>query len=468
MKKKTCFMLSLVLLLQGCAQAPAAESDTRAIAQTMLEDSAGTVTDSIAGSEQSGSGPTREELAENGNLGSTERVDDALTEPEVPEPEILEPEIREVTLAFAGDINFDDHWCNMIYYHAHAEALSDVIDEDYLECMRDADLFWINNEFTYSDRGTPLEGKMYTFRASPENVEFLAQMGADIVGLANNHVYDYGEEALLDTMETLQNAGIPYVGAGHDLAEAMSPVYFDLDGFTVAYVAASRAEKFKMTPQATETKAGILRCYDNTLFLEEIEEAAAHADYVIALPHWGTEYSTVLEEAQTQGAKAYIDAGADAVIGAHSHCLQGLELYEDKPVVYSLGNFWFNEKTLDTMMVVLHVTYEIDPLYENNKAKGIDVTKETDIAKETDITKKTDNRVLTTDYADQEQNSHDIASAPRILSVETEIVPGTQKGYVTTMADTPEERRRIFDYLEGISEGVRIDDEGIVIPVPIY
>ncbi|MBR1854959.1 MAG: CapA family protein [Lachnospiraceae bacterium] len=439
MKKKICLMLSLGLLLQGCGQAPAAQSDPRDIVQIPSEEMTGALEASMMESESVPNGdglgatgstemPAENGFAESKVLDSMEKsADDAFAE-----SQIWEPEIREITLAFAGDINFDDHWCNMVYYHSHAEALSDVIDEDYLECMRDADLFWINNEFTYSDRGAPLEGKMYTFRAAPENVGLLAEMGADIVGLANNHVYDYGEDALLDTMETLQNAGILYVGAGHDLAEAMSPVYFDLDGFTVAYVAASRAEKFKMTPQATETKAGILRCYDNTLFLEEIEEAAAHADYVIALPHWGTEYSTVLEEAQTQGAKAYIDAGADAVIGAHSHCLQGLELYEDKPVIYSLGNFWFNEKTLDTMMVVLHVTYE------------------------------TDNRVLVTDYADQEQNRHDIASAPRILSVETEIVPGTQAGYITTMADTTEERRRIFDYLEGISEGVRIDDEGML------
>ena len=402
LKKKVGFLLSFVFLLQGCGQATVME----AIPTT---DGGGVVVGEDSGMESQEGRSTENVIA------GTENAESKNAESESSESDIPEPEVHEITLAFAGDINFDDNWCNMIYYHSHADALSDVIDEDYLEYMRSADLFWINNEFTYSDRGAPLNGKMYTFRAAPENVELLTQMGADIVGLANNHVYDYGEEALIDTMDTLQNAGIPYVGAGHDLAEAMSPVYFDLDGFTVAYVAASRAEKFKMTPQATESSPGILRCYDNTLFLEEIEEAAAHADYVIALPHWGMEYSTVLEEAQTKGAKAYIDAGADAVIGAHSHCLQGLEIYEDKPVVYSLGNFWFNEKTLDTMMVVLHVTYE-----------------------------------------------EDSEEVPRILSVETEIVPGTQAGYITTMADTPEERRRIFDYLEGISEGIQIDSEGIV------
>lgn len=262
----------------------------------------------------------------------------------------------DITLAFAGDINFDDSWSVMSYYHAMGDDLDTVIDPEYLKLMREADIMWINNEFTYSNGGSPLTGKAYTFRARPENVNILHEMGVDIVGLANNHIYDYGKEAFLDTLDTLKEAGIPYVGAGHDLDEAKSPVYLDADGVTVAYVAASRAEKTKMTPQATDTEPGILRCYDNTLFLQSIEEAAKNADYVIALPHWGTEYSTILEEAQIKGAVEYIEVGADAVIGAHTHCLQETTEIEGKPVVYSLGNFWFNDKTLDTMLFEIHLS----------------------------------------------------------------------------------------------------------------
>ena len=295
LKKKVGFLLSFVFLLQGCGQAtvmeaiPTTEGGGVAVEEEISESPNATGEDAEYGVSAKGVvGDESQEVKGEGDAISgterseNERLDSTRPEPkksesvslmsESPIPDIPEPEVHEITLAFAGDINFDDNWCNMIYYHSHAEELSDVIDEDYLECMRSADLFWINNEFTYSDRGAPLNGKMYTFRTAPENVELLTQMGVDIVGLANNHVYDYGEEALIDTMDTLQNAGIPYVGAGHDLAEAMSPVYFDLDGFTIAYVAASRAEKFKMTPQATESSPGILRCYDNTLFLEEIEE----------------------------------------------------------------------------------------------------------------------------------------------------------------------------------------------------
>ena len=90
--------------------------------------------------------------------------------------------------------------------------------------------------------------------------------------------------------------------------------------------------------------------------MEVIREADANADIVLACVHWGTEYSTVLEEVQMTTGKLYLDAGADALIGSHSHCLQGMEFYNGKPVIYSLGNFWFNKRTLDTMLLNIHIS----------------------------------------------------------------------------------------------------------------
>ena len=317
------------------------------------------------------------------------------------------PEPFSVTLAFAGDINFDDNWCVMNYLHSLGDDLAEVIDPAYLEEMRSADLLWINNEFCYSDRGVPMAGKAYTFRSTPSNVKYLQEMGVDLAGLANNHVFDYGEDAFLDTLQTLQDADIPYVGAGKDLAEASAPIFLDADGVTIAYVAASRAEKNIMTPQAEADCPGILRCYDMTLFLDSIKKAAELADFVIALPHWGTEYSTTLEQAQIDGAHACIDAGADAVIGAHTHCLQGVTSYHEKPIAYSLGNFWFNERTLDTMLFELR----------------LNGTKTTD----------SDGTVSVT-----------------ISDVEPVILPGTQSGYVTTLAKG-ERRQEILDGIDAIS-----------------
>ena len=81
-----------------------------------------------------------------------------------------------------------------------------------MQITNESDLFYVNHEYTISDRGNPLAGKYYTFRAKPERMSILKEMGTDIVSLANNHVYDYGEEALLDTVDLLEKTGIPYVG----------------------------------------------------------------------------------------------------------------------------------------------------------------------------------------------------------------------------------------------------------------
>jgi poly-gamma-glutamate synthesis protein (capsule biosynthesis protein) len=205
-----------------------------------------------------------------------------------------------------------------------------------------------------------MEGKAYTFRAKPENTAYLLEMGVDIVSLANNHVYDYGREAFYDTLEHLTEAGIRYVGAGRDIEEAMLAQYYTINDLTIAYVAASRAEKYIMTPQASETRPGVLRTYDSTLFLEAVVTAKTNADLVIAYVHWGTEGSYVLESAQTSLARELIDHGADIVIGAHPHCLQGIEYYNGKPIVYSLGNFWFNTRTLATALLEVTINSPTD------------------------------------------------------------------------------------------------------------
>lgn len=355
------------------------------------------------------------DVAENGSGGGEKiatltPVDIKETEP--PALEISqEPEDTEYdfTLCFAGDINLDENWGTTQYMSAQENGIYDCISEELVALMQAADIMCLNNEFTYSSGGAPLAGKAYTFRANPERVEVLHQLGVDAVTLANNHVYDYGAEALLDTFQVLEEAQIPYFGAGRTLADAMRPLYLEVEGKTVALVAASRAEKNKMTPQATDTEPGILRCYDTELFLETIREAKENSDFCIAFVHWGTEYSFDLEQVQMDTGREYLDAGADVVIGAHSHCLQGMEYYDGKPIVYSLGNYWFNEKTLDTMLLQLH-------------------------------------------FSGDEETS----------GLTVQVIPAVQAGYRTTYAAEETERRRIYDFLEEISVNVKISDEGMV------
>ena len=363
------------------------------------------------GLNENNNNPT-ETVEENDDTAKNDEESNVLNSEENNEAKtVLESDIHpyDFTLCFAGDINLDDNWGTTIYMDSQPNGIYDCISKELIETMQNADVMCLNNEFTYTQRGEKIPGKLYHFRANPKRVEVLKELGVDIVKLANNHACDYGSQSLLDTMDTLTGAGIKYIGAGHNLQEAMTPVYMELDGKIVAFVAASRAEKNLKTPQATETEPGILRCYETELFVETIKEARKNADFVIAYVHWGTEYSDVLEEDQLSSGKEYLDAGADAVIGAHSHCLQGMEYSNGKPIIYSLGNYWFNEKTLDTMLLQLHFTGD-----DNNG------------------------------------------------SVEVKVIPAIQADYKTTIVNEDEEKERIFSYLESISINIEIDREGQV------
>jgi len=235
-------------------------------------------------------------------------------------------------------------------------------------------------------------------------VKYLKQLGVDVAGLANNHIYDYGKKAFLDTLLYLKKAGIKTMGAGKNIAEAKEPVYLTIQGKTIALVAATRAEKYIMTPEAGKNSPGVFRTYDDRQYVREIKKAGKKADYVIAYVHWGTEYSTTLEKAQIQQAKDYINAGADVVIGAHTHCLQGAGYYKGVPIIYSLGNFWFNEKTLYTTVL------------------------------EVDITKQG--------------------------KLSARMIPCLQSGKETKLLTKPVQTKKFVKYVNGISANARLDSEG--------
>lgn len=313
------------------------------------------------------------------------------------------------TLSFMGDVNLDDSWYTMAYMAQQENGIYDCFSADLLERMQSADLFCVNSEFAFTEGGEPLDGKAYTFRSKPSNVSIYQTMGVDLVTLANNHIYDYGAQGLTDTLATLDGAGIAYVGAGENLADASAPYYVELQGKTIAFVNASCAETYRFTPEATEDSSGILLCYDTTRFLQAIREAKSNADFVIACVHWGTDYEYEADEEQRSTAKDYIDAGADVIIGTHSHCLQGVEYYNGKPIFYSLGSCWFNQKTLSTFLLELHFTGD---------GNGGDVT--------------------------------------------FTVVPAIQSGCVTSLTQSDTEWNQVMDLLSDYSYDVHFSAEGVV------
>lgn len=291
-----------------------------------------------------------------GSSNPNENADDAPEEEEILDPYTfrLEPsEDGTVTFVFAGDILFDPAYAIYSTYRQRGEQLEQCISEELLAEMRSADVMMLNNEFPYSDRGEPLPDKTYTFRAAPESVSLLQDMGVDIVSLANNHAYDYGEVSLLDTLDILEQAGVPYVGAGRNLEEAVRPIYYLVGDYKIAVLSATQIERTSSphTRGATENTPGVFRCLETELLEEKIREAKEECDFVIVYIHWGTESTTELDWRQRDHTPLYVEAGADIIIGDHPHCLQEIGYVNGVPVIYSLGNFWFNSRTQDSCIV---------------------------------------------------------------------------------------------------------------------
>ncbi|MCM1261246.1 MAG: CapA family protein [Butyrivibrio sp.] len=263
-----------------------------------------------------------------------------------------------VSITFAGDILFDPDYGVMAALQLNGGNITNGIMPEVIAEMKNTDIMMLNNEFPYSKRGTPTEDKKFTFRANPTYVSYLSELGVDIVSLANNHAYDYGEEAFLDTMYTLKDAGIPYVGAGADAEEAEKPVYYIINDMKIAFICATQIEKadYPDTKGAEADSPGVFRCWDGERLLQVVAEAKENSDFVIVYVHWGTENQEEIDWAQEKQASELATAGADIIIGSHPHILQKIDVINGVPVVYSLGNFWFNSKAIDTGMVRITVS----------------------------------------------------------------------------------------------------------------
>ena len=314
-------------------------------------------------------------------LAGEEAAENVMPKEDEQMEEVVAEEIEEisgrVTLTFGGDICFHDPFANMGSLVQRGGSIENCISADLLSEMRRSDVCMVNNEFPYSERGTPIPEKAFTFRSKPENVNLLHEMGVDVVSLANNHAYDHGEVALLDTLDILEGANIKYTGAGRDLEEASEAVCMEINGVKIAILAATQIERLDTpdTKGATEETPGVLRCFSERElehFLEVIQKTKEMCDVLIVYIHWGTENTDVLDWAQPYQADLISKAGADVIVGAHPHCLQGLDSVNGVPVIYSLGNYWFNSKALDTALLKVIVekdgvkTVQIIPARQEN------------------------------------------------------------------------------------------------------
>ena len=305
-----------------------------------------------------------------------------------------------VRLLFAGDVYLSDH---VLEAYDAAGGIDGVLSQGYQAEIQAADYFVTNEEFPFSTRGTPAPDKQFTFRVHPEKVKLMQEMGIDLVTLANNHALDYGRDAMLDTIDTLDHAGIRHVGAGKNLAEARKPAIVELNGRTFAFIGATRVYPEADWAAGTDS-AGMFSAYDGGAALaEEVKEAKQQADYVIAYVHWGIEREEMPNEVQKSIAHRLVDAGADLVVGAHPHVLQGLEYYQGVPIAYSLGNFVFGSSIPSTALLQADVDDE---------------------------------------------------------GIRLRLIPGTSAAGYTRKLDDAEKIAAFYEKMSGLSSGVKIDADG--------
>jgi poly-gamma-glutamate capsule biosynthesis protein CapA/YwtB (metallophosphatase superfamily) len=181
-------------------------------------------------------------------------------------------------------------------------------------------------------------GAKYTYASDPAHLAALREIGVDALNLGNNHAMDRGGDGLDDTIRHAQQGGLAAFGAGETRAAASMPLMVRSEQLDVAVV--SFGEDFGALHRSTETSPGML-----PLRLDRVEQAMRSArdngaDKVVAFVHWGNNYEDVNAQ-QRYWAGVFADAGYDAVIGSGSHTLQAVEVLDDMPVVYGIGNFVF-------------------------------------------------------------------------------------------------------------------------------
>lgn len=265
---------------------------------------------------------------------------------------LAEPAAAEINILAAGDACFSNR----------LEAIGKARGYDYFFNgisfhSKQADISFLNLETCISKRGQPLS-KEYTFRSDPEAVKAIKKAGFSVVSVANNHSYDYGKDAFLDTLFYLEEAGVLAAGGGRNETEAFSPVWINIGSKKIAFFAFTDVVPYGFA--AVASKPGVASAKNVNRVIEAVSVWSQKADLTIVSLHWGTELSYYPQKRQVELAHRLIDAGADIIFGHHPHVVQPVEVYREKPVFYSLGNFIFspgNESGRYSMVAIVQVDY---------------------------------------------------------------------------------------------------------------
>ncbi|WP_327011616.1 CapA family protein [Dactylosporangium sp. NBC_01737] len=254
----------------------------------------------------------------------------------------------DLTLVFAGDVHFMDRTAKLL--KDPATAFGPIASQ-----LSAADLTIVNLETAITSRGTE-EPKTYHFRTTPVAIDALKAAGIDAVSIANNHTLDYGRVGLLDTLDALRSASFPAFGAGADADSAYRPWLTTVRGVKIAVLGFSQVGELSSSWAPGPSKPGIAMAFDTTRALAAVTAARREADLVIVFNHWGDEGNSCANSTQKTFAGKLSAAGADLIIGAHAHTLQGSGWLGPTFVAYGLANFLWYGTSKSTETGVLRLT----------------------------------------------------------------------------------------------------------------
>lgn len=279
---------------------------------------------------------------------------------------------EEIKMMFVGDIMLDRGVAGQIKKSGDFKfPFLNVADN-----LRQADLTVGNLEGPISFFGENQHG-LYSFRFDPGIMEGLKYSGFDILSLANNHIFDYGRGALIDTISILKENNIESIGAGRNYFEANNPLIKEIEGTKIAFLAFTEpiflTNSEKEFRRAKDDEAG-LSFFDVNNIKKEISwlKNNGGVDIVVVSIHWGDEYQSYSKSKQKETGRALIETGADLIVGHHPHVAQEIEQIiagsgKRAWIAYSLGNFIFDQHfSKETMRGII-----LDVMIKNKKIVSV-------------------------------------------------------------------------------------------------
>lgn len=277
-----------------------------------------------------------------------------------------------IKILVCGDYVPQDRVSKLIYNENYALVFSEV-----KKFTTQADYSIVNLEAPVVETSAqPIEKCGPNLKCSARAIKALKYAGFDMVTLANNHFYDYGEEGVKQTLEACENESIAVVGGGMNITEAARIIYKEINSIKIAFINCCENE-FSI---ATKTSAGSNPLNPIQQYYA-IQEAKQKADKIIIIVHGGHEHYQLPSPRMKETYRFFIDAGADAVINHHQHCFSGYEVYKEKPIIYGLGNFSFdrpqfrgniwNEGYMVMLIIDDNLSFEIIPYKQSDDNPGI-------------------------------------------------------------------------------------------------